>query len=82
MCDDFKLVLCVILYRYVYNFLKLSMLIPYFHAYFKLFPAKNVIAVSQHLIVLKACLLDGFLMMVHVRLSVGAKAKLNSSLSL
>lgn len=44
--------------------------------------ARDVIALAQYWGFLKGCLLNGFLMMAHVRLNVGAKAKQNSSLSL
>lgn len=37
--------------------------------------AKDVIALAEYWGFLKSCLLNGFLMMAHVRLNVGAKAK-------
>lgn len=47
-----------------------------------LLSAGDVIALAQYWGFVKGCLLNGFLMMAHVRLNVGAKAEQNSSLSL
>ena len=44
--------------------------------------ARDVIALAQYWGFLKGCLLNGCLMMAHVRLNMGTSAKQNSSLSL